>query len=127
MKLIITTLLFTLSLFAGGINFEKDLDTAKQKAQNENKKLMIMYSAVGCPECNYMKKKVFVNEEIISYTNENYVSVILDIQEHKEILPYKYIGIPTFYITDAKDMKLISQKIGGTRDVQFLDFIKNTK
>lgn len=127
MKLLISLLLLASSLFASGINFQKDLETAKQKAVMENKKLMIMYSAVGCPECNYMKKKVFKNEEIISFTNENYVSVIMDIQEHKAALPYKFIGIPTFYITDAKDMKLLSEKIGGTREAQFLEFIKNSK
>lgn len=127
MKLFITILLLTLSLFASGINFEKDLETAKQKAIQENKILMIMYSTPTCPECNYMKKKVFKDEEIISYANENYVSVIMDIYEDKNILPYKFIGIPTFYFADAKDMKLLSKKIGGTREAQFLDLLKQVK
>ena len=127
MKLLISILLFTISLFASGINFEKDLETAKQKAITENKPLMIMYSTPTCPECNYMKKKVFKDKEIISYANDNFVSVIMDIKKDEKILPYKFIGIPTFYFADAKNMKLLSKKIGGTREAQFLDILKQVK
>lgn len=127
MKLFTTLFFFSLTLFASGINFEKDLETAKQKAINDNKKLMIMYSTPTCPECNYMKKKVFKDKKIIAYLNEHYVSVIMDIHKDKNILPYSFIGIPTFYFSDAKSMKLLSKKIGGTREAQFLDIIQNVK
>ncbi len=126
-SLFFTFLLVVTSAFSEGINFEKNLEIAKQKAITENKKLMIMYSTPTCPECNYMKKKVFKDKEIISYTNENFVSVIMDIKEDEKILPYKFIGIPTVYFADAKDMKLLSKKIGGTREAQFLDVLKNVK
>lgn len=127
MKLLLLTLSLTLSLFASSINFEKDLKTAKQKAINTNKKLMIMYSTPTCPECNYMKKKVLKDKEIESFVNKNFVSVIMDIKEDEKILPYKFIGIPTFYFADASNMKLLAKKIGGTREKQFLQIIKNVK
>lgn len=127
MKILVSLLFLTLSLFSASINFEKDLETAKQKAVKQNKKLMIMYSTPTCPECNYMKKKVFKDKEIISYVNENFVSVIMDIKEDKEKLPYKFIGIPTFYFSDAQNMELLSKKIGGTRESQFLEIVKNVK
>ena len=73
------------------------------------------------------QKKVFKNKEIISYTNKNFVSVILDIKKDEKILPYKFIGIPTVYFADAKDMKLLSKKIGGTREAQFLDVLKQVR
>jgi heterodisulfide reductase subunit B len=119
--------LLTISVFASSINFEKDLASAKQKAVAENKKLMIMYSTPTCPECNYMKKKVLKNEQIVSYVNENFVSIILDIKEDEKILPYKFIGIPTFYFVNASNMELIGKKIGGTREEQFLEIVKNIK
>jgi thioredoxin-related protein len=127
MKLLLLSLTLTLSLFASSINFEKDLETAKQKAINSDKKLMIMYSTPTCPECNYMKKKVLKDNEIVSFVNENFVSVIMDIKEDEKILPYKFIGIPTFYFADATNMKLLSKKIGGTREKHFLEIIKNVK
>jgi len=127
MKLLLLSLTLTLSLFASSISFEKDLETAKQKAIKTDKKLMIMYSTPTCPECNYMKKKVLKDNEIVSFVNENFVSVIMDIKEDEKILPYKFIGIPTFYFADATNMKLLSKKIGGTREKQFLEIIKNVK
>lgn len=127
MKLLFLILIFTLSLFAGSINFEKDLSTAKQKAIDSNKKLMIMYSTPTCPECNYMKKKVLKDKEIVSFINDNFVSVVMDIKEDEKILPYKFIGIPTFYFSEASSMKLLAKKIGGTRESQFLEFVKNVK
>jgi len=127
MKLLLLISTLTISLFAGSINFEKDLFTAKEKAIDSNKKLMIMYSTPTCPECNYMKKKVLKDKEIVSFVNENFVSVIMDIKKDEKILPYKFIGIPTFYFSDAKTMELLSKKIGGTREKQFLDIVKNVK
>ncbi len=127
MKLLLLTLSLTFSLFAASINFEKDLQTAKQKAIKTDKKLMIMYSTPTCPECNYMKKKVLKDSEIVSFVNDNFVSVIMDIKKDEKILPYKFIGIPTFYFSDASNMKLLSKKIGGTREKQFLEIIKNVK
>ncbi|MBU0923856.1 thioredoxin family protein [bacterium] len=127
MKQFLLMSLLTISVFASSINFEKDLASAKQKAVAENKKLMIMYSTPTCPECNYMKKKVLKNEQIVSYVNENFVSIILDIKEDEKILPYKFIGIPTFYFVNASNMELIGKKIGGTREEQFLEIVKNIK
>lgn len=127
MKLLLLISFLTFNLFAASINYEKNLDTAKQKAIDTNKKLMIMYSTPTCPECNYMKKKVLKDKEIVSFVNENFVSVILDIKEDEKILPYKFIGIPTFYFADASNMKLLSKKIGGTREKQFLEIIRNVK
>jgi thioredoxin-related protein len=127
MKKIFLLLITSLSLFAATINFEKDLQTAKQKAVKENKKLMIMYSTPSCPECNYMKKKVFKNNELASYMNKNYVSVVMDIKKDKDKLPYKFIGIPTFYFSNASDMKLLGKRIGGTRESQFLQIAKSIK
>jgi thioredoxin-related protein len=127
MKQFLLMSLLTISVFASSINFEKDLASAKQKAVAENKKLMIMYSTPTCPECNYMKKKVLEDEQIVSYVNENFVSLIMDIKEDEKILPYKFIGIPTFYFVNASNMELIGKKIGGTREEQFLEIVKNIK
>ena len=127
MKQALLLCLLAISVFANSINFEKDLDTAKQKAITENKKLMIMYSSPTCPECNYMKKKVLKDDQITSYVNENFVSVIMDIHEDEKILPYKFIGIPTFYFANASNMELVGKKIGGTREANFLEIVKSIK
>ncbi len=127
MKIVLSLLVLTLSLFASAINFEKDLESAKQKAISQNKKLMIMYSTPTCPECNYMKKKVFKDEKVISYVNENFVPVVMDIKKDKAELPYEFIGIPTLFFANASDMKLVGKKIGGTRETQLLEILEKMK
>ncbi len=127
MKLLLLLITLSLTLFADSINYEKDLESAKQKAIQLDKKLMIMYSTPSCPECNYMKKKVLKDKEIVSFINDNFVSVIMDIKKDEKILPYKFIGIPTFYFSNASSMKLLAKKIGGTREKQFLQIVKNVK
>ena len=127
MKLLLLTVMFITSLFSASINFEKDLTTAKQKAISLNKKLMIMYSTPTCPECNYMKKKVLKDKEIVSFVNDNFVSVVMDIKKDEKILPYKFIGIPTFFFSEPSSMKLLSKRIGGTREAQFLEIVKSVK
>jgi hypothetical protein len=74
-----------------------------------------------------MKKKVLKDDQITSYVNENFVSVIMDIHEDEKILPYKFIGIPTFYFANASNMELIGKKIGGTREADFLEIVKSIK
>lgn len=127
MKSLLLFITLTISLVASSINFEKDLETAKEKAIKSDKKLMIMYSTPTCPECNYMKKKVLKDKEIVSFVNDNFVSVIMDIKKDEKILPYKFIGIPTFYFSDANSMELLAKKIGGTREKQFLQIVKSVK
>ena len=63
----------------------------------------------------------------VSFINDNFVSVIMDIKKDEKILPYKFIGIPTFYFSNASSMKLLAKKIGGTREKQFLQIVKNVK
>lgn len=112
---------------SAAVNFEYDLKVAQEKAINENKKLMIMYSSETCPECNYMKKKVLKDKELGNAINEKFVSVMLDVTRKKENLPYKYIGIPTFYFSNPSDMSLITKRIGGTREAKFLEIINTIK
>jgi len=125
---ILSLLILSLSfLFSSSIDFEDSLSQAKEEAIKNNKPLMIMYSTSTCPECNYMKKKVFKNDEIVSYVNKNFISVIMDINEDKKELPYSFIGIPTFYFSNATQMNLIKKSIGGMREKEFLNLLKSVK
>ena len=112
-------------LFSGNIDFAENLSLAKEKAIKSNKPLMIMYSTATCPECNYMKKKVFKNDEVSSYVNKNFIPVVMDINEDKKQLPYPFIGIPTFFFSDATNMKLINKSLGGMREEKFLTVLKS--
>ncbi|RXJ90508.1 thioredoxin family protein [Arcobacter sp. CECT 8983] len=127
MKIISLLLLFITIAFSSSINFEDNLKEAKEEAIKKNRPLMIMYSTPTCPECNYMKKKVFKNEEVSSYVNKNFVSVVMDINEDKKELPFKFIGIPSFFFVNARTMELLDKSLGGMREKEFLTVLEKVK
>jgi len=116
----------TLALFAHELQYEHNLDQAIEKANKQHKEVMMMYSAVWCPECNYMKDVVFKDEKVLKYIQQHYVVLALDIQ--KDILPkgFDYIGIPTFFFLD-KDAKEKNKIIGGSKAKLFLQKLKALK
>jgi len=124
MKILSLLLFFVTFAFSSSINFESSLQEAKEEAIKKNRPLMIMYSTATCPECNYMKKKVFKDKEVNSYANKNFVSVVMDINENKKELPFKFIGIPSFFFVDARTMTLLDKSLGGMREKEFLSVLK---
>jgi thiol:disulfide interchange protein len=126
MKSLLLFIAFTLVLFASELQYEHNFNKAVEKANKQNKEVMMMYSAVWCPECNYMKDIVFKDEKVLDYIQKHYVVLALDIQ--KDTLPkgFKYIGIPTFFFLN-KDAKEKNQIIGGSKVNIFLQKLKALK
>ncbi len=119
-KLLLISIISAISLFAS-INFEKDYNKALEKSKSENKELLIMISSKTCPECNYMKKHIFTQDEVSNYINKNYVAVDLDIKDKNIPEQMKFWGIPRFYISKDGE-NVLKKKMGGMKKEQFLDF-----
>ncbi len=126
MKSLLLFIICTLALFANGLQYEHNLDKAIEEADKQHKEVMMMYSAVWCPECNYMKDVVFKDEEVLKYIQKHYVVLALDVQ--KDTLPkgFNYIGIPTFFFLD-KNAKEKNEIIGGSKANIFLQKLKALK
>ena len=126
MKSLLIFIICTLTLYANELQYEHNFDKAIEKASSQQKEVMMMYSAVWCPECNYMKDVVFKDEKVLAYIQEHYVVLALDIQ--KDTLPkgFKYIGIPTFFFID-KNAKNKNEIIGGSKANIFLQKLKALK
>ena len=126
MRYLILSLAFGVSLFAHKLQYEHNFNTALQKAKHQNKEIMMMYSAVWCPECNYMKNIVFKNKKVEAYIQKHFIVLTLDIQKDKLPKGFNYIGIPTFFLID-KNAKQIDKIIGGDRADRFLEKLKALK
>ncbi|TLP39374.1 thioredoxin family protein [Arcobacter arenosus] len=120
LRLLLISFISTLSLFAS-INFEKDYNKALERLNSENKELLVMVSSKTCPECNYMKKHIFTQDEVANYINKNYVAVDLDINDKNIPEQMKFWGIPRFYISKDGE-NVLKKKMGGMKKEQFLDF-----
>ena len=125
-KLLLLFVICTVVLFAHELQYEHDFNKAIEKANKQHKDVMMMYSAVWCPECNYMKDIVFKDAKVSKYIQKHYIVLALDIQ--KDTLPkgFDYIGIPTFFFID-KDMKEKNKIIGGSKADIFLQKLKALK
>lgn len=119
-KILLTSFICISSMFAT-INFEKDYKKALEQSKLENKKLFIMVSSKTCPECNYMKKHIFTQDEVSNYINENFIAMEFDIKDEKIPKQMQFWGIPRFYISNDGE-NVLKKKMGGMKKEQFLDF-----
>lgn len=126
MRVFILIIAFWISSLANELQLEHNFDKALQKAKNQNKEVMMMYTAVWCPECNYMKDVVFKDKEVVRYIQEHFIVLTLDIQ--KDTLPegHSYMGIPTFFFI-GKDAKEKNKIVGGDKASKFLETLKALK
>ena len=126
MRYLILIFALGISLIASDLQFEHDFNTALQKAKNEKKEVMMMYSAPWCPECNYMKEVVFKNKEVSEYIQKHFIVLSLDVQ--KDTLPdgFNFPGIPAFFFLD-ENAKEKNKIIGGDKADKFLKSLKALK
>jgi thiol:disulfide interchange protein len=126
MKLIVLILVLISSLVASGIKFEHNFKKALQMAKAQNKEVMMMYSAVWCPECNYMKNIVFKDKKVNAYIQKHFIVLSKDIEKDKLPSGFKYVGIPTFFFID-KSAKEKDRIVGGDRADKFFKKLKALK
>ena len=125
-KKILVTLLIGSSLFAGNLNWESSYKVAKQKANEQNKELFLFVSSPTCPECNYMKKKIFTKDKVNEYINKNYISYQFLHKSDEVPKDMKMWGIPRLYISKGDD-KVVAKKFGGLKADKLLKFLEQFK
>lgn len=93
---------------------------------NKDKIVLMIYTAKSCPQCAYMKKKVFTQKNIENFMDKNFVVLEKDID--KDDLPenFEYIGIPTMFFVNSNGEQ-IDKFVGSTRADEFLEVLKNAK
>lgn len=104
--------------WAGTIQNDEAFKSAVASMGKTDKLVLMIYTADDCPECAYMKKKVFHDPKIEGYLNANYV--ILEKNVHRDKLPdgYDYFGIPTMFFIDKSGHKK-ETLIGSKRAPEF--------
>jgi thioredoxin-related protein len=86
------------------IPWEKDLDSAFEKAKKEKKLLIVMAVSDNCQWCEKMKKNTLSNPKVAKQL-ENYVLVMADREtpsEKNQLYPFKHVPI-IFFMTHEKE------------------------
>lgn len=115
-----------LSLWAGSIQEDKDFQSAIGSMGKKDKLVLMMYTTDECPECAYMKQKVFHDKIVGAYLSSNFV--VIEKNVHKDSLPdgYDFFGIPTMFFIDKQGNEK-GKIIGSKRSQVFLDEITHIK
>lgn len=118
-KFLLVVWMMGLSLWGGVIQNDEQFKNAVRGMANENKLVLMIYTTEDCPECAYMKQKVFHDKTIEAYMSRNFVVIEKNI--HKNKLPdgFDYFGIPTMFFIDRAGNKK-ETIIGSKRPEPFL-------
>ena len=123
MKIFFIYFLIVIYVFSMQIEDDPTFKLIYQQKQNSDKIVLMLYSAKTCPQCAYMKEKVFKDEEVKKFMDTHFVILEKDI--NKDDLPnkFEYFGIPTMFFID-KNGKQIAKIIGSSRAKSFLEQLK---
>ena len=122
-KIALSLVLGTTLLFAG---WAKNYDEALERAEKEQKIVMVMLSSEGCPACEYMKDVVFDDDNVMTELDAGFVPVEIDI--HNQFVPsgLGYIGTPTFHFLKP-DGKKVERLDGGANVMDFTTKMREAK
>ncbi len=103
-----------------------DIFDAYDKAQAENKIVMVMLSQQGCSGCEYMEEIVFNNKDVVKSLKNNFVVVHVDV--YKDGIPdgLEFFATPTFYFLDA-DENVLKRMNGGENAKDFAKTLQSIK
>lgn len=76
-----------------------DWDEAKDKAQAENKPIMINFYTDVCPACRKLDQNTFTDVELGAYLDENFVTLKNNAAKGSLYADYDVIAVPTTVFT----------------------------
>lgn len=119
-------ILFSTTLFAGEIVWQKDITAAFEKAQKENKVVMVMVGGEHCKWCEKMKLRTLSDDSVLERL-EPYIMVKVmkeDVEDVKDLPAIK--GVPTIFFLKA-DKKVLETVVGYYNIVEFAGFIDSVE
>lgn len=124
MKKIIIMFLTLVSAVFAEIEWE-DYESALSLAKEENKAILIMFSAPTCKVCNYMKTKVYTDDNVQEYMDEHFVSVEIDSDENPNPKKFQLLGTPNYFFLNSKEEFIVPRMLGGAKKEDFLEKLKS--
>lgn len=101
------------NLSAHTIQNDEQFKSAVAGMGKENKLVLMIYTTDDCPECAYMKKKVFQDSAVQSILKRGFVIIEKNVHTGKLPEGFDYFGIPTMFIIDKTGNK--KETIVGSR------------
>jgi thioredoxin-related protein len=101
-----------------------DVDLAMNAAQSENKSVAIFFERTSCAYCDMLKSNVLSNSDVQKQLNENYVFLLVDINENPKFADkYRVYGTPIVKFIEPSG-KVINEIQGYVEADEFLKVLK---
>ncbi len=93
-------------------------------AKTRSKPVFLYFHADWCTYCKQLKKTTFKNKKVLSYLNDNFISISVDTDKNKELATqWKVRGLPTLWFLKPDNSKITSIP-GYIDEKQFLNILK---
>ncbi len=109
------------------VNWEKNLNTAHQKAIKTNKPILILFGASWCRYCKKLEKETVNHPKMASYINKTFIPVHLDLDQDKRIA--KILGVKKLPCTVilSPEADLLGKYVGYEKPVTYFDKIAKAR
>jgi len=81
------------------VNWLYDWNEALDKAQNENKPIMIDFYSDRCPPCKRLDSDTYSDENLSAFLNNNFISLKSNVEKSDLYRDYGVPGFPTIIFT----------------------------
>jgi thioredoxin-related protein len=99
-------------------------DEGMALGQSQGKKIFMHFWAEWCRYCYTMEKKTFRNSSVITYLNDNFISIKVNYDTEKRLVSiFKVKGLPDNWLF-SKDRKDIKHQPGFIPPEKFLVMLK---
>lgn len=99
------------------INWQPSYNEALAVSKNENKPIMVIFTADWCVFCKKLENQTFTNAQIIREINKNFVAVKINKDQEAEIVKdFNVGGIPDMYFltpfSTETELQIIARQLG---------------
>ncbi len=122
-QIICLSLLFVVCGY-GQLTDVKKYSEALKLAREQDKPLMLYFTADWCGPCKRLKKEVFAQPEFYNYVNDNFIFKSVNFDRSRSLVDsYNVRGIPNIII--EKDNTIIKSFRGYNPNVDYLESLKS--
>lgn len=121
---IVSLFVLSISLNAQGLKHTTSYKQGLNDALAQNKPMVIFMYGKNCPWCSRMEQTTFSNKNVVELLNKNFIFIAIN--QNRNDYPKKFIpkGVPTTYIVDPKNERILNTLMGYKDSKSFLEILK---
>ncbi|MBL6706072.1 MAG: thioredoxin family protein [Planctomycetaceae bacterium] len=101
------------------IQWQTDLNEAHQQSVLENRPMLLVFDADWCRYCDKMEKATFMDSSVVTYVNEKFVPVHLDLAGNMKIAEILEVERIPCTIALSPRADLLGRVVGYVNTVQY--------